>query len=82
MKFRPTPRPNIIEIRIDIKDFTRELRLLHSFADEDDSNEYLQDSSNSLVRNKGRLNLPRTRSKVLDTVIDFLQKQILKKQIR
>ena len=32
----------------------------------------MQDSSDSLVRDQGKLNPPRNRNKVLDTVIDFL----------
>ena len=33
-----------------------------------------QDSSDSLVRNKGKLYPPKNRNKVLDTIIDFLHK--------
>ena len=43
--------------------------------DENDSNENSQDSRESLVRNKSKLNPPRNRNEVLDTVIDFLHKQ-------
>ena len=66
------------EIKRDIEDFTRKLRLRELFGDEDDSNENSQDSSDSLVRSKGKLHLPRTRNKVLDTVIDVLHKQNFK----
>ena len=34
-----------------------------------------KNSSDSVVKNKGTLNTPRNRNKVLDTVIDFLHKQ-------
>lgn len=39
-----------------------------------------KDSSHSLVRNKGKLNLAGNRNKVLDTVIDVLHKQNVQKK--
>ena len=75
LKFTPIPRPNIPETKRDTEDFTRKLSLRDFFADENNSNENSQNSSDSLVKNKGKLNPPRNRNKVLDTVIDFLRKQ-------
>ena len=39
------------------------------------SNQNSSDSSDSLVRNKSKLNPPRNSNKVLDTIIDFPHKQ-------
>ena len=50
------------ELKRDIEDFIRKRRLREFFADENDSNENSQDSSDSLVRNKGKLSPPRNRS--------------------
>ena len=63
LTFIPTQKPNIPEIKRDIEDFTRKLRLRGFFADENDINENAQDSSDSLVRNKVKRNPPRNRNK-------------------
>ena len=62
LKFTSIPKANIPELKRDIEDFIRKRRLREFFADENDSNENSQDSSDSLVRNKGKLSPPRNRS--------------------
>ena len=61
LKFTQTPKPNIPEIKRDIGNFTRKLRLRESFADKNDSNKNLPDSSDSTVRNKCKLNPTRNK---------------------
>ena len=61
LKFTQTPKPNIPEIKRDIGNFTRKLRLRESFADKNHSNKNLPDSSDSIVRNKCKLNPPRNK---------------------
>ena len=75
LKFNPTPKPDIPEIKRDVQDFSRKLRLSEFFGDENDSNKNSQDSCDSLVGNKGKLNPLRNRNKVLGTIIDFLDQQ-------
>ena len=41
LKFTPTPKSNIPEIKRDTEDFTRKLKLRKFFADENDSNKNL-----------------------------------------
>ena len=57
LKFTPTPKSNMPEIKRDMEDFTRKLKRLREFLiDENDSNENSQDASESLVRSKSKLN--------------------------
>ena len=57
LKFTPTSKSKIPEIKRDMEDFTRKLKRLREFLiDEKDSNENSQDASESLVRSKGKLN--------------------------
>ena len=75
LKFTTTPRPNIPKTKGDIEDLQGNKGSESFFADENNSKENSQDSSDNLVINKGKLNPPSSRNKVLDTVIDFLHKQ-------
>ena len=55
LKLSPTPEPVIPETKRDIELFTRKLRLRMTFANENGGSENSQDSSDSIVRNKGKL---------------------------
>ena len=57
----------------DVHDFTRKLRLVEYFAEENDSEN--NESISSLVRNKSTYTPPRNRNKFLDTAVDFLNNQ-------
>ena len=77
IKLTLIPKPNN-----KLPDIKRKYRRLHKkrglrgfFADETDSRKNSQDSSDSSVRSKGKLNAPRDRNKILDTIIGFLYKQ-------
>ena len=69
LKFTPTPRRNVQELKKDTENFTRKLRLIEFFANEE------ANYDGSLVKKKGEFNPPRNRNKTLDIVIDFLHKQ-------
>ena len=55
LKLSPTPEPVIPETKRDIELFTRKLRLRKTFANENGGSENSQDSSDFIVRNKGKL---------------------------
>lgn len=65
LKFTPTPRENSDEMKSDIKEFTRKLRLGEFFLDNDTDD-------NSIVKNKSNFMPPRGRNRVLDNYIDHL----------
>ena len=69
LKFTPTPKRNVQELKKDTENFTRKLRLIEFFANEE------ANYDGSLVKKKGEFNPPRNRNKTLDIVIDFLHKQ-------
>ena len=73
LKFTPTPRGNKIELKPDINEFTRKLRLAEFFHKE----ETIQESNNTtpLVKNKSNFFPPKNRNRTLDTAVDFLNEQ-------
>ena len=79
LKFTPTPKPNTIELKSDIQEFTRKLRLIKFFHSEnlDNSQETRESVSGPLVKNKSNFYPPRNRNKFLDTTIDFINQQNL-----
>ena len=76
LKFTPTPKRNVHELKRDIEQFTRKLRLVEFFSEEENSND------TSLVKNKSNFHPPRDRDKTLDTVCDFLNKQNFEKNTK
>ena len=76
LKFTPTPKANTIELKTDLHDFTRKLRLKEYFyyENEETLNESETDSNinQSLVKNKNNFNPPRNLNHVLDITCDFL----------
>ena len=79
LKFTPTPKPNTIELKSDIQEFTRKLRLIKFFHSEnlDNSQETRQSVSGPLGKNKSNFHPPNNRNKFLDTTIDFINQQNL-----
>ena len=71
LKFTPTPLPNKIELKNDIQQFSRKLRLLEFFYKENESEEE-KSSDDSIIKNKSAFNPPRNRDKILDQNIDSL----------
>lgn len=71
LKFTPTPKRNIHELKKDTENFTRKLRLIDFFPDEEADD----DNNISLVKKKGKFTPSRDRNKTLDIIIDFLHKQ-------
>ena len=79
LKFTPTPKPNNVELKSDIQEFTRKLRLIEFFHPENlDNFQGTRESvSGPLVKNKSNFYPPRNRNKFLDTTIDFINQQNL-----
>ena len=73
LKFTPTPRSNHVELKSDVKNFCRKLRLIEYWADKNDSTNQ-NDSDPSLVKNPSNFNPPPHRNIILDTYIDYLTK--------
>ena len=73
LKFTPTPRSNYVELRSDVKNFCRKLRLIEYSANENDSTNQ-NDLDSSLVKNPSNFNPPPNRDTILDTYIDYLTK--------
>ena len=71
LKFIPTSLPNKIELKNDVKQFSRKLRLLELFYKENESEEE-KSSDDSIIKNKSTFNPPRNRDKILDQNIDSL----------
>ena len=71
LKFTPTPLPNKIELKNDLQQFSRTLRLLEYFYKENESEEE-KPSDDSIIKNKSTFNTPRNRDKILDQNIDSL----------
>ena len=70
LKFTPIPQRNLPEMKKDIKDFTRKLRLVEYFSE----NPELDTPDSSLVKSKFRFCPPQNRNSTLESVIKFLQK--------
>ena len=79
LKFTPTPKPNEIEVKSDIKSFTRKLRLAEFFEPDENEESDSDEESDSvgetqpLVRNKSDFVPPRGRDKHLDKFCDFVE---------
>ena len=71
LKFTPTPLPNKIELRNDVQQISRKLRLLEFFYKENESEEE-KSSDDSIIKNKSVFNPQRNRDKILDQNIDPL----------
>ena len=71
LKFTPTPQRNLPEMKKDIKDFTRKLRLVEFFLE----NPALDTPDSSLVKSKSNFCPPQNRNGPLESVIKFSQKQ-------
>ena len=76
LKFTPTPHRNLIELRTDIRKFSRKLRLIEYFAEEPTTED------NSLVKPESSFYPTRNRDPILDTYIDFLLKCPLEEKAR
>lgn len=74
LKYTPTPRMNNEQLKTDIKEYTRKLRLKEYFyEDDDDSTQNLnEEQEQDLVRNKSDFNPKRGRNQTLDTVCKTL----------
>lgn len=74
LKNTPTPRLNNEQLKTDIKDYTRKLRLREYFNEDDaDSTQNLNEGQEQdLVRNKSDFNPKRGRNQTLDTVCNTL----------
>ena len=70
LKFTPTSLPNKIELKNDVQQFSRKLRLLECFYKESESEEE-KSSDDFIIKNKSAFNPPRDRDKILDQNIDF-----------
>jgi len=71
LKFAPTPKENNEELRIDIKEFIRKLRLAEIFQGDDENETDQRDKP--LFANKSKYNPQRGRDNVLDNYTDYLQ---------
>ena len=69
LKFAPTPNTNKNELKTDIEEFGRKLRLLEHF---DEYNK--QNPDNSLARNKSNFVPPMTKDKYLSTFLEATTK--------
>ena len=65
LKFTPTSLPNKIELKNDVPQFSRKLRLLEFFYKEKESEEE-KSSDDSIIKNKSVFNSPRNRDNILD----------------
>ena len=73
LKHRPTPKRNITDLKKDVVEFTRKLRLIEMFSSEEKEIENEVDIS--LVKVKSSFHPPRNRNVCLDKTTDFLQQQ-------
>ena len=71
LKFTPAPLPNKVELKNDVQQFSRKLRLLEFFYKENESEEE-KSSDDSIIKDKSAFNPPRNRDKILDQNIDSL----------
>ena len=79
LKIISTRKPNTIEIKSDIQDFTPMLQLIGFFHSEniDSSQETTESISDSLVKNKSNFCPPCNKNKFLGTTIDLINQQYL-----
>ena len=64
LKYTPTPKRKIIELKRDVVEFTRKLRLIEMFSSEEKEIENEVDVS--LVKVKSSIHPPRNRNECLD----------------
>ena len=69
LKFTPTPYTNIFELKSDIRNFSRKLRLVEVFATEQVGQE---ETEESMLRNPSSFCPPVNRNKELDAAINFI----------
>lgn len=72
MKYTPTPSSNKQDLRKDIKEHTRKLRLAEYFNDTE-SDEENENTQLDLVKNNSNFNPKKGRNNILDTVWETLQ---------
>lgn len=72
LKYTPTPSSNKQELRKDIKEYTRKLRLAEYFNNTE-SDEENENTQLDLVKNKSNFNPKKGRNNILDTVCETLQ---------
>jgi len=72
LKFTPTPKTNTIQLKSDIQDFSRKLRLNEFFYKEDVSDIEPASSNDPLLKNNSKFYPPRNRNRDLDHNIDLL----------
>ena len=72
LKYTPTPCSNKQELRKDIKEYTRKLRLAEYFNNTE-SDEENENTQLDLVKNKSNFNPKKGRNNILDTVCETLQ---------
>ena len=63
-KFTPTPSPNKIELKNDVRQFSLSYVCLDFFKSENESEEE-KSSDGSIIKNKSAFNIPRKRNKIL-----------------
>ena len=68
LKFTPTPKTNTFELKSDIRNFSRKLRLIEFFATEQGGHE----EEESIHQNKSSFCPPINRDKKLDAAINFI----------
>ena len=73
LKYTPTEKCNIIELKRDFVEFTRKLRLIEMFSSKE--NEIENEVDISLVKEKSSFHPPRNRNACLNKTTDFLQQQ-------
>ena len=73
LSFTPTPKPNITELENDLFQFTRKIRILHHFADE-------QNNSIDLIKPKSTWCPPPTNNNELETKIRELYNTPIRKR--
>ena len=78
LKYTPTPKQDIIELKWNVAVFTRKLRLIEMFSPEE--KEIENEIDTSLVKAKNSFHSPGNRNACLDKTIDSLQQQNLKQQ--
>ena len=71
LKYAPTTKENKQELRKDIKEYTRRLKLAEFFHSEDGSDDIPEEKD--LLRNKSKFNPKKGRNNTLDTVCETLQ---------
>ena len=69
LKYTPTPKCNIIELKRNVAEFTRKLRLIEMLSSEE--KEIKNEVDISLVKAKSSFHPPLNRNACLDKTIDF-----------